>query len=58
MLNSNHFSFIFDYQTKPMKKKIYLILFLVVVVFVSSCTTSRGTAGGGCSMNRNFVGYN
>jgi hypothetical protein len=43
---------------KPMKKKIYFILFLAVIAFASSCTTSRSSAGGGCSMNRNLVGYN
>jgi hypothetical protein len=57
MVKTNYFSFIFDDQTKPMKKKIYLILFLAAVVFASSCTTSRSSAGGGCSMNRNLVGY-
>jgi hypothetical protein len=50
--------FIFEYQTKSMKKKLYLILFLAFIVFASSCTTSRSSAGGGCSMNRNMVGYN
>lgn len=40
-----------------MKKAHLILLALVTVVLISSCTTYRGTAGGGCSVNRNLVGY-
>ena len=40
-----------------MRKPLFLLFILVTVVVFSSCTTYRGSAGGGCQMNRNLVGY-
>jgi hypothetical protein len=58
MLKPNILGFIFEYETKPMKKNFFLILLIGVIALVSSCKTARSSAGGPCKMNRNLVGYN
>jgi hypothetical protein len=50
-------SFIFVNTNIPMKKSAFFLFILLGTLFVSSCTSSRGTAGAGCNMNRNLVGY-
>jgi hypothetical protein len=50
-------SFIFVKTNIPMKKSAFFLLILLSTIFISSCTSSRGTAGAGCNMNRNLVGY-
>ncbi len=40
-----------------MKKAVFTLLILASIAFLGSCTTYRGSAGGGCQVNRNMVGY-
>ncbi|MEY3433508.1 MAG: hypothetical protein RL131_1444 [Bacteroidota bacterium] len=49
-------SFIFA-KTLYMNKIKFIAIILTSMILISSCTTYRGSAGGGCSMNRNMVGY-
>lgn len=50
-------SFIFAKQNQKMKKIRLAAIILSAVFVLASCTTYRGSAGGGCQMNRNLVGY-
>lgn len=40
-----------------MKKAQLTLLTLLTVILFASCTTYRGSAGGGCAVNKNLVGY-
>lgn len=40
-----------------MKKIAPLLIIIFLVGLISSCTSYRGAAGGGCQVNRNMVGY-
>ena len=40
-----------------MRKPVVLLFILASIIVFSYCTTYRGSAGGGCQMNRNLVGY-
>jgi hypothetical protein len=44
-------------KTIYMRKPVVLLFILASIIVFSSCTTYRGSAGGGCQMNRNLVGY-
>ncbi len=57
IINVPKMSFIFVKTYSQMKKSAFLFLVMVSLVILSSCTSSRSTAGAGCNMNRNLVGY-
>jgi len=40
-----------------MKKITISLLILVSIVFITSCSSYRGAAGGGCQVTRNMSGY-
>lgn len=57
ILKQLKFSFIFVLNYQTMKKITIPALLVIITLVVTSCTTYRGNAGGGCQMNRNLVGY-